>query len=366
MKAQSPTPPGFRPGRMRAFTLVEVLVATAIFLVLIVMLASIVNGVSILWVRGSSKMNVLQNGRAVLDFIARDLRNVEPPEQSVRTPGWTYGGSKQGLDPIPMAFAQFIVNAGAPGGAGLTPFLPEGLNQVPGSGSFFGQMHGPQTPKGDLWIVGYYLAEDARGVRRLYRLLVAPDAADGVYKLLSYPNGIASGNSQAADSWIYNSLLFKEYDHAKRYGSSPVAENVAAFWVVALDGSATPIPWLSSFDAASEPLKFDSAACFVMPRGTSAMRARAAGRPTFSYLTASTTSPVPLAAHALPAALQITLVGTDDFAIRRGLKLPDPPLLPETSDGQAEAVAYQATLYAAKQRVATIISTRIELPPPRK
>jgi len=66
-------PPG--PRFRAAFTLVELLVATAVFLFLMLILVSVVGAVSESWTTGRALAETQMRSRAILDLIGRDLRN---------------------------------------------------------------------------------------------------------------------------------------------------------------------------------------------------------------------------------------------------------------------------------------------------
>jgi hypothetical protein len=366
-------------GRKRdlcAFTLLELLVAMAVFLLVVALLVGIFGDVAKVWISGNARMTALQGGRAILDFISRDVRSIVPPRIFVRKPAVAFFSQNPantlGIDPFPLCYLQFVQDAGV-GGGGLDPYLPKlpdgkgGVGQqriVPGSSNFFGQMRGEQTSAGDLWVVGYYLADDPDGVRRLYRVLVAPDA--GAYRIFSNLDGVQAGNP-VTNSWIYDAALFEPWDEIKRCGASPIAENVAAFWVECLDAAGDPIPWLNDAEdySSSAPLKFDSAAHFIMLKEGAALAGKLAGDPTFVYLDPgkdpSTGQNKTVAAHELPAALQITLVIADDTNRKRGEDLPSPPALLQPGEAFARAAELQNILYLAGLRHASIFTSTIEM-----
>lgn len=59
--------------RVRAFTLVEVLIATAILLVILAISFSVMNGMMGLWRQSSAKIDAFQDARAVFDIVTRRL-----------------------------------------------------------------------------------------------------------------------------------------------------------------------------------------------------------------------------------------------------------------------------------------------------
>lgn len=358
-----------RASRNFAFTLLEMLVATVLAVIIGLLLVSIMGRLGNVWVRSNAKMASLQGGRAIVDFISRDARALEPPKTSTRVSGDAFFSQigDVALDPRPYAYLQFLIDAGR-ASDGLASYMPAGRKVAPGSGNFFGQFRGEPTPNGDLWIVGYYLADDADGVRRLYRVLVAPDAADGVYKLFTNFFGVQAGNP-TANSWLYDNRVFQDWDPEKRYGAAAMADHVAAFWVEALDAAGAPIPWLSGAatahgDQASAPLKFDSAAHFQMARGTALKSLLDQGKPSFRYLDHASTSTgllETLPAHELPAALRITLISTDDTYARRKFTLPDPPQLTAAGQVPDKAAEYRVALYDAGLRQAGLFTSTVEL-----
>ncbi len=68
-------PPGSCSPARSAFSLVELLVATAVFIFLMVILVSVVGAVSESWTAGRALAETQMRSRAILDLIGRDLRN---------------------------------------------------------------------------------------------------------------------------------------------------------------------------------------------------------------------------------------------------------------------------------------------------
>ena len=62
-----------RQGRKRGFTLIELMVATAILVIITLIVARIFQQASSSWRTGSEKVEIVMNGRAVADFIAQEL-----------------------------------------------------------------------------------------------------------------------------------------------------------------------------------------------------------------------------------------------------------------------------------------------------
>ena len=115
----------------RAFTLVELLIAITILVSIVLLLTAMVSGVSRAWTSGEQRVAQFQDGRAVLDLMAREL------SQAVISPS-----------------LQFVQN----------PTLPAAANQRAGSDSIFWQAPGTSTTSGNLAEIGYYLVQNGTRV----------------------------------------------------------------------------------------------------------------------------------------------------------------------------------------------------------
>jgi prepilin-type N-terminal cleavage/methylation domain-containing protein len=310
------------------FTLVEMLVAMAIVSILVFMLAQAIGHVSKIWVNSRGKITALQNGRAILDFMARDLRRVAVPHVVYAAPtmhpdgnpgAWKAGETPTGkvtsFPATPLSAIQFVQDAGLPG-SGIQEWLPEKQTVVPNSSNFFGQLYGRETVHSNVWIFGYYLAEDAHGVRKLYRLAAPPANRDGAPTEYGMGASVRAGQSGSDIPWLARKKMFAEC-------AFPQGDNVVAFYVVCLDHRQRPIPWLGASNSALAPLKFDSAAAFVMGTGTGSA---------FTYLQAPSSNIPALPAHRLPASLRISILTMDKTAAKRGIILPAPPALEYAPD----------------------------------
>lgn len=72
-----------------AFTLVELLIAMTILTLLVVLTASLLSSVSKAWVSGQQQVETFQDGRAILNLIARDLSQavISQRLQFIQNPG---------------------------------------------------------------------------------------------------------------------------------------------------------------------------------------------------------------------------------------------------------------------------------------
>ncbi|MDR1190697.1 MAG: prepilin-type N-terminal cleavage/methylation domain-containing protein [Verrucomicrobiales bacterium] len=343
--------------RQRGFTLVEMMTASAILGVLVVVLATMMNNVSKIWVTSRDKITSLQNGRAILEFMSRDLQRIAAPKISFGVPA----AQNASFPAYSLAFIQFLQDAGTASG-GLQDWLPDSQTAVPNSSNIFGQVYGENTPRGNLWIFGYYLAEDDNQTRWLYRLAVSPSDANNPananpdYRLFASGSGAQPGNDPSGNAWLGGAAMFNPNKYA-----FPLGENIMAFYVVCLDYHRQPIPWLSQANPAAAPLKFNSAAAFVMPQ----ISGTAAADQAFVYLQ-STGAGVPVRpAHKLPAALRISILTADKKSLKRlaaqSQSLPAPPDLSDYRAGHkldydlVAIRAYQKTLTEAPYNLGGVL-----------
>lgn len=136
--------------RQSAFSLVEVLVAMAILMVLVVMLLSITSSVQGIWSKSRDRIDASQLARAL--FVQMDAETGATVALPVSFEGGKYT----------MAWAswRFVQN----------PPLPAGVI-LPGTDSLFWQTSIASTPQGDVSNVGYFVNPS----RQLVRFFAAPN-----------------------------------------------------------------------------------------------------------------------------------------------------------------------------------------------
>lgn len=204
LNSMNPSPKNDKPSRNRvsAFTLVELMVATAVLSVLVVLLAQVMSMVSDAWSGGTGRAERQQNGRALVDFVGRDLRSAALPVDP----------NSNGVTPD----LQFVVN-------------PE---TVPGR---FRQPHAifwqapiaTDTSKGNMAEIGYFVRwDEAHDPPRamLCRVFTNPgEAQHKVYQTLD---------------WLSEEKLqtLAPVDPATGYRGL-FAENVIGFWARCLDST---------------------------------------------------------------------------------------------------------------------------------
>lgn len=183
-----------------AFTLVELLVASGIFMMLSVLLLSITNQATTLWSRNHQQSQLREKARTALDFISSEMRQAVLP-----------------LDRSSQTGPQFVVNP-----AGVT--APYRLRDT----VFWQAPIATSRTSGSLAIVGYFIRNDG-GRYQLCRFFVNPDDAN--YRLLSDP----------AD-WVNDDLLesVAPGDESSSYRGL-FLENVVGLWVEGFDEAGSAV-----------------------------------------------------------------------------------------------------------------------------
>ncbi len=197
------------PPRRAAFTLVELLVSTAVIAVLLIMLAQVSGVVGDTWSQVQGRAERRQHGRALVDQIGRELRAATLPVD--------------GLAGRDTANLQFVMN---PPGLGASFKHPHAL--------FWQAPVATDASRGDMAIVGYFVKWDTSGDAtraRLCRLFLNPgEAGHRIYE------------RGGADRWmtdeLLNTLAPADREHAYR---GLFAENVIGLWTRCLDGQGNVI-----------------------------------------------------------------------------------------------------------------------------
>lgn len=325
----------------RAFTLLEMLVAMAVFVILMGFLTFMVSGVQKAWVQGDQKVEIYQGGRAALELFARELSTAVVSEkmQFVQTPG------------LSTNVAKLATN----------------------SPSLFWMAPGQSTSKGNLCEVGYYLTRDeGAGTHQLNRFYLKPDNTN------SYYLGTNSYVLQAAASmrpwsfanealWI-TTLSPQAFDPADPTTAvSVVAEGVIAMWIRCLDSAGNPIPWLfevPTYDCA--PIQFNSGACFQMTSANAPFSGASTNfantEKTFQYTAGPTTSALQTsAANSLPAFVEITLIMVDSRTLQKKPAVPSMPAATTATDVPTQIQAFHQALSDAGIRTARTLTTKVKL-----
>lgn len=186
------------------FTLVEIMVATAVLALLLVSLVQVASAVADTWSTGHSRAERRQHGRAIVDFIGRELRSAAlPVHRAVFSD---------------KADLQFVLNPTSLSGDLKNPHA-----------LFWQAPVATDTSQGALAQVGYFVHWDGN-MPMLCRMFINPGSSDYLIydanKIGSWMNaGIANSATPAVQNgWVG---LF--------------AEDVVGFWARCLDRNGQPI-----------------------------------------------------------------------------------------------------------------------------
>ena len=312
----------------RAFTLLELLVSITVLLILVVFITAIVGAVNHTWAAGEQRVEVYQNGRAILDQMARDLAPAltSPSLQTVQN----------------VSTAALLVGSNTV--------------QVTNSDNLFWQAPGTVNTFGNVYEVGYVLVKTKNTTPvdyQLKRFYVAPNTR---YPTPSPAPAASTRSYQIYDTpfnavtapWLAN---LSAANFQSTANLSTLSEGVLGLWVRFLDRNGDPVPWLTgssvantygasnTYYSAASPMKFNSAASFT---------AAIPGQPnSFFYTnltdstgsTVATPSTITVAANAanrLPTSVELTIITLDLNSLNRpGVTIPDPPA--STSPANAAA-----------------------------
>lgn len=291
----------------RAFTLVELLIAMTILSLLVVLIASLLSGVSRAWVSGEQQVQTFQDGRAIVELISREL------SQAVMSPS-----------------LQLIQN----------PLLPTGVTQRANSDSLFWQAPLTSTPKGNICEVGYYLTDSFQ----LRRFFVPPDNAN--YSIFTTPP------TATAAPWITTTFSTSAQFNGVSF---IVADGVIAFWIRCMDVNGNPVPWFSARSPQAPvgtTIRYNSAARFQPALSGQAPPTTAS----WPYTAAAT-----LQANRLPVAIEITVVTLDTKSFQRNPTIPAIPSSTSPDQVPAAVTTFNQLLVAARVSSARTFSTRVNL-----
>ena len=323
----------------RGFTLLELLIATAILSAIALFLASLLGTVNRAWVAGEQQVSEFQDGRAICELMSREL------SQAVISPR-----------------LQFIQNPGS-----LDTLLTGSTTQVANSDAiFFQTVSSGSDPLGNVNEVGYYLTHrtDSAGNEHfeLQRLSVPPTdpsqplgtiKPNPAYHIYDSPSPVVYNTSATSimPSWInLNGTAFsgstrKDFE----YFSTTVSDGVIGLWIRCLDGNGDLIPWLSSADGSTAPIKFNSTAHFQ-----SSIPGQSAS---FKYTSPTTTAQ----ANLLPAVLEISVITLDPQTFKRNPVIPGLPTWTDPSELPAIRSSFGQQLVANNIKTARLFTKRVKL-----
>jgi hypothetical protein len=286
-----------------AFSLLELLVATAVFVGLALILISIAGSLSSFWQMGISHNERRSSVLAAFSRMARDLRFAAAP-----------------INPASTNF-QFVIN---PTNVSATYKLPQA--------AFWQAPVASDRARGDMALVGYFVqwvTETSGSVTnfapKLCRLLI--DSTNFQY--------------QRPSDWVNDALIASNAPADKASGyQGQLAENILGIWIQPLDQARRPITTNAS-NAAYPSGEFDS---------------------TTGYRTVLTngTNVVPyIFTRALPASVEVAVVAVDARTARRLTGSEKPA--GRTSDMTNDVNAFYNGLLPGIKQGARVYSTVIDL-----
>lgn len=213
-----------RTASRQAFTMVEMLVATAVFILLVTLLLSLVSHATQVWQRTDGQKNRQQAGRHALEMISRDLESAIFPLSTNST-------------------LHFQLN---PGVAGF---------ENPAA-AFWQSASSTETNGSDINDVGYFVAwtTDRHPVAELRRYQLAATNAESSFQIGS--NAISSSKLKthapgSDDATTHQGL---------------VARNIIGLWITLFEGSNAIVSPYDSLTSALRPTSAEVAVAVMDPR----------------------------------------------------------------------------------------------------
>jgi len=222
--------------RKSAFSLIEMLVALAVFAILLTILAGSYSGIEKAISQTNARREANATGRAALEWITRDLERIRPP-----APGfiWSVTRNTNTNRPVATLGSQFLIASNQ-----IT------TNKNPHAA--FWQVANEEGAGRTMAIVGYFvrwITETNNSIPTtrpvLCRLYINQTNA-------AYPSGLNSANG----TWLDDNLLSNAPGNAPSYRGW-FADNVHSIWFRALDANGSPITTNASSNAFSAG-SFDS------------------------------------------------------------------------------------------------------------
>jgi len=340
----------------RGFTLVEILVAMAILVIIVIAMVSMSSSVNRAWIIGEQRVENFQNGRAIMELMSRELSLTSPPRRAL------------GSGTANVSSLQFVQDPN------ISPLVATSL--VTNSSSLFWQAYLAQTSYGNTCEVGYYLINASSGGRRqLQRFFVQPDSLTATSTSTTYKiyNPYTSFTGYTASSpwpptnaapWL-TTLTAANFQAS----SSLVSDSVVALWIRCLNVNGDPIPWLKNFDSTASTITYNSAARFrvgsAIPSSVSQVTPNAANNyqsvPTDYQFQYSDTNSIQ--AQRLPTAVEISIITVDSRAFQRpGANLPAMPSLTGPQDVPAAIQSFNSQLISNNFTSAHTFTNTVRLP----
>lgn len=194
--------------QIKGFTLLELMVATAVFMMLVVVLATTLNQALGVWTKNENKSDLRESARTAINIMASELKQAALP---------VYRADQGGL--------QMVIN-------------PLSVTYRNRDCIFWQAPIATSQTKGDLAIVGYYV-KNVGNTWKLCRLFINPDDPD----YLLYSGG----------DWVTTSLLDTKAPATEASNLEGVfLDNVPGMWITAYDNAGVPYSSSPGFDSRVE------------------------------------------------------------------------------------------------------------------
>jgi len=219
-----------------AFTLLELLVAMAIFSMIVVTMVSLVSQTGNIWRSGEGQNQRRSNGRALLQYISRELQQAAIPV-----------GLPMSISNQSPANLQFIASVDI--NASNSTVVP--ANALSPHAIFWQAPIAKNASAGDLACVGYFVKWDSSNGRaraQLCRYFVDP-ASSNDYLIYQQNGGVAT-------NWLGNLAAVAPAASTNLQGW--FADDVVALWVRCLDASGQPITKTAAGTSINNGFGFDS------------------------------------------------------------------------------------------------------------
>lgn len=266
-----------KSGRSCGFTLVEVLVASLVLILLLMVLFSTVSQTSLITRRATEKISSFQGARFAFETVTRTL------SQATLNSYWDYDDPNSPVRYLRTSQLHFLVGKSGTAPFPGTPGTGEAVFfQAPGGVVGDPSLHGGM--EGLLNACGYYVKYDSESVPTVFQGTVAPKCRYRLMQTIQPTESLAVYKEVPDSTWVGS------------VGAMPLADNII-YLVVWPRKSATDDP---SGQPLTEDFSYDSRA-------------------------GAKTSPQPQTANQLPPLVQITMIAIDESSAARLCTTSTPP-----------------------------------------
>jgi len=221
--------------KLRAFSLIELMLAMAVFAILLIILAGSYSGIERAISRTNARREANATGRAALQWITRDLERIRPT-----APGfiWSVTRNTNTTPPSATLGSQFLI-------------APTQITTNNNPHTAFWQVASDEGAGRTMAIIGYFV----RWVTETNNSI--PTTRPVLCRLYLNQTNSTYGDLSTNSSWLTNNILTNAPGDAAGSYRGWFADNVHSIWFRALDANGTPITTNASSNAFSAG-SFDS------------------------------------------------------------------------------------------------------------